>query len=100
MNQFTICVRYTAKPGQREAFVRAVVTQGILTKIRNEEGCLAYDYYFSAQEEDVVLLVEKWASHEHQVRHMRQPHMDELMNLKEQYVAETVVRKVELSDAI
>ena len=43
-----LLVTYTAKPGCREQFVRKIVTDGILTAIRNEEGCLAYDYYFSA----------------------------------------------------
>jgi hypothetical protein len=54
-------VTYTAKPGCREAFVRNVVTKGVLTAVRAEAGCLGYDYYFSAQDEDVVLLVERYS---------------------------------------
>lgn len=48
----TLYVVYTAKPGCREAFVRQIVMEGIADTIRREEGCIRYDYYFSAQQED------------------------------------------------
>lgn len=86
MDELMLYVKYTAKPGCREQFVREIVRRGILTAIRNEEGCLAYDYYFSAQDENVVLLIEKWTSAAHQRVHMTQPHMAELMELKAQFI--------------
>ena len=90
MKEMTLFVKYTAKPGMRESFVRTLVEKGIVTAIRGENGCLCYDYYFSAQDENVVLLIEKWESEEHQRIHMTQPHMTELMAIKEEMVAETV----------
>ena len=56
----TLYVVYTAKPGCREAFVRQIVMEGIADTIRREAGCIRYDYYFSAQQEDEILLVEQW----------------------------------------
>jgi len=53
----TLYVAYTAKPGCRETFVRQIVMEGIADTIRREEGCIRYDYYFSAQQEDEILLV-------------------------------------------
>ncbi len=94
MDELILYVYYTAKPGCREQFVREIVRRGILTAIRNEEGCLAYDYYFSAQDENVILLVEKWASAAHQRVHMEQPHMAELKTIKEQFVDDTRVGRV------
>ena len=94
--QLTLYVRYTAKDGCREAFVREIVEAGILTLIRQEAGCLAYDYYFSAQDENVVLLIERWESAEHQRIHMQQPHMARLRTIKEQYVDGTQLGKVHL----
>ena len=44
----TLYVAYTAKPGCRETFVRQIVMEGIADTIRREEGCIRYDYYFSA----------------------------------------------------
>ena len=94
--QLTLYVRYTAKDGCREAFVREIVEAGILTLIRQEPGCLAYDYYFSAQDENVVLLIERWESAEHQRIHMQQPHMTRLRELKAQHIDDTSMGKVQL----
>ena len=91
-------VTYTAKPGCREQFVRKIVTEGILTAIRNEEGCLAYDYYFSAQDENVVLLIERWASEAHLHVHLTQPHMAALRKIKESYIDSVRLVKVQEED--
>ena len=96
--QLTLYVRYTAKDGCREAFVREIVEAGILTLIRQEAGCLAYDYYFSAQDENVVLLIERWESAEHQRIHMQQPHMTRLREIKDRYIAATTLGRVRLED--
>ena len=90
----TLYVKYTAKPGCRESYVRDIVSEGILTTIRAEDGCLRYD--FSAQEENVVLLIEQWESEEHQRIHMQQPHMTRLRELKGQYIDDTQMGKVQL----
>ena len=57
-----LLVKYTAKPGGGEKFVREITASGILNTVRAEDGCEGYDYYFSAENPDTVLLVEKWAS--------------------------------------
>lgn len=94
--ELMLSVIYTARPGQRETFVRTLVEEGIVSAIRAEDGCLMYDYYFSAQDEDTVLLVERWTSEEHQRRHMQQPHMARLKEIKERYIAETALHRVHL----
>ena len=96
----TLYVKYTAKPGCRESYVRDIVSEGILTAIRTEAGCLRYDYYFSAQEENVVLLIEQWESEAHQRVHMQQPHMARLRELKAQYIEETSMGKVDIHAAV
>ena len=88
----TLYVVYTAKPGCRETFVRQIVMEGI-------EGCIRYDYYFSAQQEDKILLVEQWQTQAHQRIHLQQPHMARLRELKEQYVADTRLGRVTLEEA-
>ena len=72
------------------------MSEGILTAIRAEAGCIRYDYYFSAQEENVVLLIEQWETEEHQRVHMQQPHMARLRELKAQYIDATTMGKAEL----
>ena len=95
----TLYVAYTAKPGCREAFVRQIVMEGIADTIRREEGCIRYDYYFSAQQEDKILLVEQWQTQAHQRIHLQQPHMARLRELKEHYVSDTRLSRVTLEEA-
>ena len=92
----TLYVAYTAKPGCRETFVRQIVMEGIADTIRREEGCIRYDYYFSAQQEDEILLVEQWQTEEKQQAHLRAPHMDQLRRLKSEYVADARLGRVRL----
>ena len=92
----TLYVKYTAKPGCRESYVRDIVSEGILTTIRAEAGCIRYDYYFSVQEENVILLVEQWESEKLQQEHMQHPNMTRLQALKAEYIANTILQKAEL----
>lgn len=98
MEELKLYVVYHAKPGGREMFVRTLVEQGVLTAIRNEPGCLAYDYYFSAQNENELLLIERWESAAHQRVHMEQPHMTRLREIKNKYIADTKLGRVRLED--
>ena len=59
-NTLTLYVRYLAKPGCRETFLRQLTTHGIIDAIRREDGCLRYDYFLSVQNADEILLVEQW----------------------------------------
>lgn len=93
MEEWTLTVVYTAKPGMRETFVEEVVAAGIIEKIRAEEGCLAYDYYVSEDDADRLMLIEKWASEEHQQTHMTQPHMQDLAAIKARYIDETKIER-------
>ena len=65
-NTLTLYVRYLAKPGCRETFLRQLTTHGIIDAIRREDGCLRYDYFLSVQNADEILLVEQWESEEKQ----------------------------------
>ena len=99
--EVNLLVTYTAKPGCREQFVREVVKQGVLTAVHAEEGCLQYEYFFSAEREDVVLLKERWQSEAHLRAHLAQPHMATLGSIKKQYVdAVTLVKVQEESYAL
>ena len=89
MSEFSLLVTYTAQPGCREKFLREMVTRGLLDAIRQEDGCLCYDYYLSVEEENTILLVERWASEAHQQKHMTAPHMAALRALKDELIADT-----------
>ena len=88
-NTLTLYVRYLAKPGCRETFLRQLT-------IRREDGCLRYDYFLSVQNADEILLVEQWQTEEKQQAHLRAPHMDQLRRLKSEYVADARLGRVRL----
>ena len=87
---FNIYVVYECKPGKAQEFVKRVTDDGIADAIRNEDGCLQYDYYLKYAS-DEVLLLEKWESQEHQKVHMTQPHMADLIKIKDECVAYVTV---------
>lgn len=95
-NTLTLYVRYLAKPGCRETFLRQLTTNGIIDAIRREDGCLRYDYFLSVQNADEILLVEQWQTEEKQQAHLRPPHMDQLRRLKSEYVADAQLGRVHL----
>jgi len=99
MKSFTILVLYTAKnEGDREMFVKELTDKGVLDAIRNEDGCLAYEYYCSYEDARVLALYEKWESPEHQRVHMTQPHMKAAMEIKGKYIDSVKLKKIEISD--
>ncbi len=99
MNEFTILVIYKAKSeGDREAFVNELTESGVLDAIRNEDGCMAYDYYYSHDDKNALVLYEKWASTEHQKIHMTQPHMKTAMEIKSKYIEGAQLKKIEISE--
>ena len=93
---YTIYVTFTCRPAMREAFVERVKQEGILDKIRNEDGCHRYDYYFSAEDDTKLLLLEAWESKRHQEIHITQPHMDSLRVFNDDYIESATLGEFEL----
>lgn len=91
MQEVTLLVTYTTKPGCAQAFVNDVAATGVLEAIRAEEGCRGYSYYLPADGSDAVLLVERWASRALQQAHLQQPHMETIAAIKAAYVEATEV---------
>jgi len=88
MTPYTIYVIYSCIPGKREAFLQAMADAGIAEKVRAEDGCIFYDYYIPLDNDNDILLLEKWESKEHQQKHCEQPHMALLRSMKPEYVAD------------
>ena len=93
---YTIYVVFKCFPGKRAAFVERVKKEGVLSAIRAEDGCGRYDYYFSEEDENELLLIEAWETKRHQEIHISQPHMDTLRSFKDEYIESTVLGEFEL----
>lgn len=79
----------TAKDGCREKFVEELNSSGVTEAIRAEDGCIKYDFYYSENNPNEILLVETWETQQHQQVHLTQPHMDTLRAIKEKYITDT-----------
>ena len=62
MEQLILLVKYQTKLNKRKDFVKEVISSGVLEEIRQEDGCISYDYYYDAVNQACVLLVEQWQS--------------------------------------
>ena len=95
VENMTLLVTYTCKPGQAGAYVQALKSSGVQEKIRAEDGCLRYDYHISCEAADTVVLLEQWRDEAAQQAHMAQPHMETVRQLKAAYVLDVQLDRVQ-----
>lgn len=89
----TLNVYYTGKNGSARKFVREVERMGTADSVRREAGNLRYDYFVSAGDPEVVLLVEKWKGREAVEAHNATPMMGTIGRAKKKYGLATVVER-------
>ena len=92
MKSFMLTVTYTAKDGCGKQFVEELESSGVAQAVRQEDGCIRYDYYYSAKDENTVFLFEEWQTEKHQQIHLTQPHIAQLKQIKETYILDTQLR--------
>lgn len=95
---YQIYVVFKSFPGKREAFIEKLHSENIVEAVRNEDGCIRYDYYFSEKDKDEILLIEEWESKKHQEIHIAQPHMARLREIKADYIVSTVLGEFETKE--
>ncbi len=86
-----LVVTYHCKPGKREEFVNAIRAEGIDKKCAAEKGNLRYEYAYSLEHEDDLILLENWETAENVTSHGQQAHYKRLGELKAIYVNDTVL---------
>ena len=86
-------VTFHCRPGMREAFLEKLTAEGIVAACRGEAGNLGYSYYFSAENDCDLLLIEKWRDADALARHGKQPHYARLGELKAEFVNDTTIEK-------
>ena len=62
-----------------------MISSGTVEAIRNEEGNLRYEYFFSADDPETVLLVDSWRDQKAIDVHHASPMMATIMELREKY---------------
>ena len=91
----TILIRYQGKGGSARMFVNEMISSGVVSKIRQEEGNLRYEYFFPLDDEESVLLLDSWKNQEALDEHHKLPLMDDIKRLREKYDLHMEVEKYE-----
>lgn len=86
-------VTYHVKPGKRDDFYAALCDLGVRANSMQEEGCLKYDYYFSAEYPEQLLLVETWTTSAFQEAHCQTEMFAKLQALKGEFCDDVSIDK-------
>lgn len=84
-NAITVHIYYTGENGSAKAFVKEMLTSGLVDEIRKEKGNRRYEYFFSVEDEETVLLVDSWDNQEAIDLHHSSSIMGQIMELRIKY---------------
>lgn len=92
-------IYYTGENGAAKAFAREMTESGLVEKIRNENGNRQYEYFFSEERPETVLLLDKWKNQEALDMHHNSEIMEKIFDLREKYGLKMIAERFE-SDSI
>ena len=81
----TVNLYYTGKNGAARKFAEEMVAKGIVERVRAEEGNERYEYFFPMDDEETVLLIDRWKNQEAIDVHHKSPMMKEIAELRDKY---------------
>ncbi len=86
-------IYYTGKNGSARKFAEEMMSSGIVDRIRSEEGNERYEYFFPMEDEETVMLIDKWKNQEALDLHHKSDMMKQIANLREKYSLSMKVEK-------
>lgn len=81
----TVNLYYTGENGNAKKFVEEMIASGTVEAIRSEKGNLKYDYFFSAEDSETVLLIDSWEDQKAIDIHHSTPMMKKIIELRDKY---------------
>ena len=81
----TINIYYTGKNGSAKEFVKEMISSGIVDQVRQERGNKRYEYFFSENDPETVLLIDCWENQEALDLHHNSPMMEKIAYLRNKY---------------
>ena len=81
----TVNLRYTGTNCNARKFAEEMMSSGTVNKIRAEKGNLRYEYYYSLEEPETVLLIDSWRDQAAIDAHHASPMMKTIAELREKY---------------
>ena len=81
----TINIYYKGENGSARNFATEMIESGTVDAIRNESGNIRYDYFFSMDDAQTLLLIDSWENQEAIDVHHRTPMMQKIIELRDKY---------------
>ncbi len=89
----TINIYYKGENGNAKKFAYEMVSSGIVDRIRKEEGNERYEYFFPMDDEETVLLIDRWKNEKALDIHHKSEMMKEIAELRNKYHLNMKVEK-------
>lgn len=81
----TVNIYYSGVKGNAKKFAEEMVSSGIVSDIRAEDGNLRYEYFFPMDDKETVLLIDTWKDQYSIDMHHDSPMMAKIVALREKY---------------
>ena len=81
----TINIYYTGINGNARKFANEMESSGLTKKIREENGNWRYEYFYPANDDETVLLIDSWKDQKSIDFHHASPMMVEIAKLRDKY---------------
>lgn len=81
----TVNIYYTGKNGAARQFAEEMISSGIVSQVRAEEGNERYEYFFPADDPETVLLIDRWRDEEAISVHHKSDMMVKIAALRDKY---------------
>ena len=92
-------IYYTGENGNARKFAEEMISNGIVDRVRAEEGNERYEYFFPMEDEETVMLVDRWKDQKALDIHHKSEMIKEIANLRNKYnLKMRVERFIELED--
>lgn len=69
----------------QKKFAKEMITSGIVSDIRAEDGNVRYEYFIPMDDEETVLLIDSWKDQQSLDLHHASPMMAKIITLREKY---------------
>lgn len=81
----TVNIYYSGVNGNAKKFAEEIVSSGIIDYIRAEDGNLKYEYFSPMDNNETVLLIDRWKNQQALDIHHASPMMSKIAELRKKY---------------
>ena len=83
--RITVNIYYSGENGDARKFAEEMMSSGTVCAIRKEPGNLRYEYFYPADDEETVLLIDSWENQDAIDAHHGTPMMKKINERREKY---------------